>query len=79
MAAAAARGEQPFAAIADAITQGFQLWVESRLAISNDDRRRDMASLLIVMIDGGALLEPLESGQVTARARRMMQALLEKA
>lgn len=78
MAAAAARAEQPFAAIADAITQGFQLWVESRLAISNDDTRRDMTSLLIVMIDGGALLEPLESGQVTARARRMMQALLEK-
>lgn len=77
MAAAAARQEQPFAAIADAITQGFQLWVESRLAIADDAQRRDMASLLIVMIDGGALLEPLDGGRVTARARRAMQTLLE--
>ena len=77
MAAAAARAEQPFAAIADAITQGFQFWVESRLAISDDAGRRDMASLLIVMIDGGALLEPLDGGRVSARARKMMQALLE--
>jgi AcrR family transcriptional regulator len=77
MAAAAARQEQPFAAIADAITRGFQLWVESRLAISDDAQRRDMASLLIVMIDGGALLEPLDGGRVTARARQAMQVLLE--
>ncbi len=77
MAAAAARTEQPFAAIADAITQGFQLWLESRLSICNDAERRDMASLLIVMIDGGALLEPLDGGRVSTRARQAMQALLE--
>lgn len=78
MAAATARQEQPFAAIADAITRGFQLWIESRLAINDDVQRRAMASLLIVMIDGGALLEPLDGGRVTARARQAMQALLEK-
>lgn len=77
MAAAAARKEQPFAAIADAITRGFQMWIESRLAIKDDVQRRDMASLLIVMIDGGALLEPLDGGRVSARARQAMQALLE--
>lgn len=79
MAAAAARREQPFSAIADAIAQGFQIWVESRLAISDEARCHEVASLLIVMIDGGALLEPLDRGRITARARKAMLELLSAA
>lgn len=76
MAAAAARKEQPFAAITDGIAQGFQLWIESRLAIEDEEERRAMASLLMVMVDGGALLEALDGGRITARARTAMAALL---
>lgn len=76
IAAEAGRGTAPFTAIADAIAQGFQVWAEARLAEPDPRRRAALASLLIVAVDGAALLAPLDEGRITARAIDALAALL---
>ncbi len=77
IAAEAGRGISPFKAIADAIAQGFQAWAEARLAEPDPQRRAELASLLIVAVDGAALLAPLDDGRITARATAALAALLD--
>jgi AcrR family transcriptional regulator len=55
--AAAARGEAPFAGIAEQVTAGFLGWIETRLDIEDAERRAATAGLILAAIDGLALLE----------------------
>ncbi|MDF8332345.1 TetR/AcrR family transcriptional regulator [Novosphingobium cyanobacteriorum] len=76
IAAEAGRGAQPFAMIATTIAGGFVYWVDERLAEPDPVRRRDLAALLIAVIDGAALLAPLGDGAIATRAMGALQGLL---
>ncbi|WP_225205806.1 TetR family transcriptional regulator [Novosphingobium huizhouense] len=64
IAAGAARGEAPFDAIADAIAAGFRDWADARLAVADDAARARLAALMIVAVDGAALLAPMAGGAI---------------
>jgi AcrR family transcriptional regulator len=55
--AAAARGEQPFAMVANQVTAGFLGWIESRLSGEAGDSKRATASMIFAIIDGLAILD----------------------
>lgn len=76
MSAAAGRGEQPISDIAERIAAGFAAWGEARLAVEDPEERAELAALLLVLIDGGALLEPLAGGNHTRRAQAAIAKLL---
>lgn len=77
IAAKAGREEAPFAAIADAIAAGFRAWADSRLAIADDARRSAMAALMIVAIDGAALLAPMAGGTIARDGLALLGELLD--
>ena len=61
----AARGEQPFRTVGEAIGRGFLAWVESRLAIADPARRAREARLLLATVEGLALFDALGLGEAT--------------
>lgn len=65
--AAAARGEEPFVAIAAQIGQGFITWVEARLALPAEADRAATAAAIIAIVDGIALIDVC-TGKETALA-----------
>lgn len=63
--AAAARGEEPFVAIAEQIGHGFIAWVEARLELPAGADRAAAAAAIIAIVDGLALIDVC-TGQETA-------------
>lgn len=72
MVAAAAKGEEPYAAIVAQIMAGFRQWVDTRLDLGEGADREAMASTLIALIDGLALVDICSDDDM---ARRMLGAL----
>jgi AcrR family transcriptional regulator len=64
IAVAAGRGDATLQAIGDQIAVGFHAWTASRLDIEDAVLRDQIASLLLVVVDGGALLAPLAGGRI---------------
>lgn len=78
IAAEAARGHAPFVDIAEAIAAGFAQWTEARLDESDPERRAALGALLIVAVDGAALLAPLGEGALAAGAIGVLGDLLDR-
>jgi hypothetical protein len=76
LSAAAGRGEAPVAPIAERIAEGFAAFAEARLDVADPAERRELAALLLVQIDGAALLEPFAGGSYSQAAHRAMARLL---
>lgn len=76
LSAAAGRGEAPVAPIAERIAEGFAAFAEARLDVADPDERCELAALLLVQIDGAALLEPFAGGSYSQAAHRAMARLL---
>jgi AcrR family transcriptional regulator len=66
--AAAARGEAPFPAIAQQITQGFLGWIEARLGDTPLQERTAAAAMILAVVDGLALVEVCSGASLTAQA-----------
>jgi len=62
LAAFAARGEEPYRTVSAAILEGFLAWVEGRLDIEDATRRREIAAMMLVMVDGIALMNAWTEG-----------------
>jgi len=78
MMVAATAGQSPFAALVEAIGAQFLDWIRLRL----DPAWRDqpgLAALLMVVLDGAVLLQPLGGGAHAQAALGQMVALLEVA
>ncbi len=73
--AAAARGETPYADIAARIAKGFILWVEARLDIADPERRRSAAAVIIAIIDGMAMLDAIDGGEMADLAAPSLENL----
>ena len=54
---AAGRGEVPYVDIAKDIVTGFIAWIEARLDTQDDDLRKKQAGMILVMIDGLAMID----------------------
>jgi AcrR family transcriptional regulator len=74
--AAAARGEAPYTAIAQAIAAGFLGWIEARLEGGSPEARRATAAMILAMVDGLALLEICTDAETATRAGVQMGRLL---
>ncbi|HEX4849026.1 MAG TPA: TetR/AcrR family transcriptional regulator [Novosphingobium sp.] len=74
--AAAAKGEQPFVAIASQIMAGFRAWVDSRLALPPGADREAMAAAIIAVVDGLALVDICSDDVVTQRMPAALAILL---
>ncbi|MEO1135242.1 MAG: TetR/AcrR family transcriptional regulator [Pseudomonadota bacterium] len=73
--AAAARGEEPYRTIANAIAEGFLIWIESRLSGGDTKARRATAAMILAMIDGLALLEICTDEKRAGMAAKQMETL----
>jgi AcrR family transcriptional regulator len=62
IAAAAARGQEPYRSVAGQIADGFLVWAGSRLAADDEDQRAGVAARLVAAFDGLALLEAVGRG-----------------
>ncbi len=76
MSTAAGRGEEPLTGIANRIGEGFIVWAKGKLAVADPVLQGELAALLLVQIDGGALLEPIADGTITRQARQALTRLL---
>lgn len=54
---AAGRGEMPYVNIAKDIVAGFIAWIEARLDTQDEDLRKKQAGMILVMIDGLAMVD----------------------
>lgn len=70
--AAAARGERPFGEIAEQIMAGFRQWVDARLQLPAGADRAAVASAVIAVIDGLALVDICIGKEATARAAKAL-------
>lgn len=75
LVAAAARGEAPFAAIAQQIAQGFLDWIDARLADDSGPDRAATVAMVFAMIDGLALLRVCSGDALADRAGEAMARL----
>lgn len=57
LAARAARGDEPYRAIAGGIADGFLAWAQARLAVEREAEREPLAALLLATVDGAMLLD----------------------
>lgn len=73
--AAAARREEPYASIANAIAEGFLLWIETRLDGDDKKAKRATAAMILAMVDGLALLEICTDDKRASLAARQMEKL----
>ncbi len=55
--AAAAQGERPYDTISQQIAVEFTTWIEARLDIGQPETKRGIAAMILVIIDGLALLD----------------------
>jgi len=60
----AARQEQPFRAIGEAIGRGFLAWVEARLDIDDPARRQQAATRVLAQVEGLVLLGALGLAEI---------------
>jgi AcrR family transcriptional regulator len=65
---AASRGEQPHAAIAGPLAQGFLAWVGSLLDVADEADRLPQAALIVAAVDGLWLLEAVGQADLVDRA-----------
>lgn len=79
IAALGGRGQPPFDRIAASIAAGFGRWVEAHLDVPDPARRRGLAALLLVLVDGAALLDPLDDAAIGDAARAAAAGLLRHA
>lgn len=70
--AAAARGERPFGEIAEQIMAGFREWVDARLQLPAGADRAAIASAVIAVIDGLALVDICIGKDETSRAAKAL-------
>jgi AcrR family transcriptional regulator len=73
--AVAARGEQPYSAVANQVTTGFLGWIETRLAGEASETKRSTAAMIFAMIDGLAILDMCAGEGQSAMAARAFKAL----
>lgn len=73
--AAAARNEAPYAGIANAIAEGFLVWIEARLSGGDAKARRSSAAMILAIIDGLALLEICTDEKRAKLAAKQLQRL----
>jgi AcrR family transcriptional regulator len=73
--AVAARGEQPYSAVANQVTTGFLGWIETRLAGEASETKRATAAMIFAMIDGLAILDMCAGEGQSAMAARAFKAL----
>lgn len=78
IAAAAARGQEPHTMVMARISESFLQWIEARLAIEESGRRRDMAALILVLIDGFAFFGTSDRFDLAAKATSAMQELMNE-
>jgi AcrR family transcriptional regulator len=57
LAAFAARGEQPYLAVAGAMADGFLAWIAARLDVAPGDDRTELAARLMTTVDGAVILD----------------------
>jgi AcrR family transcriptional regulator len=76
--AAAARGEQPYSAIANQVTIGFLDWIETRIAGEAGDPKRATASMIFAIIDGLAILDMCAGQDQSERAALALRAFCIK-
>ncbi|MBU6164588.1 MAG: TetR/AcrR family transcriptional regulator [Alphaproteobacteria bacterium] len=72
IAAAAARQQQPYPAIATRILDQFMAWLEARIDAPPGPARREQAALLLAVIDGLALFDMAGSTAQADAATRAM-------
>ncbi|WP_304172000.1 TetR/AcrR family transcriptional regulator [Phenylobacterium aquaticum] len=68
LAAAAARGQEPFVRIGTQIGEGFLDWVEARLAVAPGVDRRATAALVLGVIDGLVMMGGVGQAALAERA-----------
>ena len=73
--AAAARGEEPFVAIAGQVIGGFRIWLGSRLALPAGETREAVAGTIIALIDGLALVDICSTPAQSLAMRAALPAL----
>lgn len=73
--AAAARGEEPFVAIAGQVVAGFRAWLAPRLDVPPGTDREALAGAIIALIDGLALVDICSSEAEMAAMRNALPAL----
>ncbi len=56
IAAAAGRGEEPYASVAKAMIAGFLDWIEKRLNTEDTEKRKIQAAMILAVIDGLSIL-----------------------
>ncbi len=77
VSAAAGEGLPPFSATADRIGTLFHAWIESRLQMPDPARATAVASLILAVMDGAALLQPIAQGRISSQACVELVRLLE--
>ena len=76
--AAAARNEEPYADMAQQVMGGFQLWIESRLDPKYRDESHAMATTILALIDGLALIDICVGPDRVAQAVDAIGAMFDK-
>ena len=69
IAAAAGRGDAPFAEVANEIMIGFLDWIEARLETTETKQRKAEAAMLLAMIDGLAYMSVCGKKSAARQAR----------
>jgi AcrR family transcriptional regulator len=77
VSAAAGEGVPPFPATADRIGTLFHAWIESRMQMPDPARATAVASLILTVVDGAALLQPIAQGQIASQACAELVRLLK--
>ncbi|MCC6925289.1 TetR/AcrR family transcriptional regulator [Novosphingobium sp.] len=76
MVAAAAKNEEPYKAIVAQIMAGFRSWVDARLDLPEGTDRAAVASALIALIDGLALVDICSETDMAPRMAGALEAIL---
>jgi AcrR family transcriptional regulator len=66
LAALAARGEEPFRAVAGRIADGFRDWMGARLKVDREQDRAPLAAALLTTIEGLVVLDAVGRGDAAA-------------
>lgn len=74
--AAAARNEVPFVSIAGQIASGFRLWVDARLDVPPGADRDAVASAVVAIVDGLALIDICDGNDMAPRMADALSLIL---
>lgn len=69
IAAAAGRGEEPYASVAKQMINGFLSWTEARLNTEDEVKRKVQAAMILAVVDG---LSILSLGIGTSETRKVL-------